>query len=309
MGAAASLAQIPEDLLVEEAQQPYNQQILTSEVLSNIRRHSYSTFAHSKLFRQQVTKYEIPTHVTQFLQKIGIGSSDSAVDVKGASRGNDDKTTKLVGHIFECLGALQHMVRANQADVHNTEDESQSTRDGNTKSIGKLVHEMVTIYGLCGDTLKVLLDANPEAATVEDNFGRLALHIAVDRNKPWIAAVENLAESYPEALMLRDGGGRLPLHIAVDRPEPSVDVVRLLVKSNPASAAARRGVGRLPVHYAVFCEKPSMEALKCLIEAYPEGAQTADVYGRLPLHYAVDKLKPSFAIARYLLRVYPEGKQ
>ena len=34
--------------------------------------------------------------------------------------------------------------------------ETQSVCERNTNSVGKLVHELVTIYGLCGDSLKVV---------------------------------------------------------------------------------------------------------------------------------------------------------
>ena len=36
-------------------------------------------------------------------------------------------------------------------------DETQSMNDMNTKSVGKLLHEMVTIYGLCGDTINFVV--------------------------------------------------------------------------------------------------------------------------------------------------------
>eukprot|EP01034_Spumella_vulgaris_P024579 gene24579-30945_t len=204
----------------------------------------------------------------------------------------------------------KHLVKANQSheDFSADEyDETQSVMEVNKDSIGKLLHEMITIYTICGDTIRVLLHSTPDAARVEDNFGRLPLHVAVDRDKPWMFAIEHLMHAYPEALNRRDSGGRLPLHIAVDRQEPSVDLVRLLLSRYPTAASARRGVGRLPLHYAVFAEKPSLEVLQCLLAAFPEGASTADVYGRLPLHYAVDKAVPDTAVIKYLLEVYPEG--
>ena len=43
---------------------------------------------------------------------------------------------------------------------------------------------------------------------------------AVDRDKPWLDAIEHLISAFPHALNRRDSGGRLPLHIAVDRKDP-----------------------------------------------------------------------------------------
>jgi hypothetical protein len=105
-----------------------------------------------------------------------------------------DKTTKLVGHIFECLGALQHLVRSNQSELPSDfHDDTTSMNDMNTKAVGRLLHEMVTIYGLCGDTITALLEADPDAAGVEDNLGRLPLHVCCDRDEPWMDMVEALA--------------------------------------------------------------------------------------------------------------------
>ena len=91
----------------------------------------------------------------------------------------------------------------------------------------------VSVYGLCGDTIGTLLGANPAAATVEDNIGRLPLHVAVDCESPWLKVVDSLIKAYPRACRERDGkflfrfmislvhrglllcigGGRVPLHI------------------------------------------------------------------------------------------------
>ena len=153
---------------------------------------------------------------------------------------------------------LQHLVRAYQSDLvaENHTDETQSVHDMNTSSVGHLLHEMVTIYGLCGDTISALLEAVPgtaistatasvttsievlhfdisppatprhsaEAAGVEDNLGRLPLHVACDRDAPWMDMVEAMVDARPDSLNRRDGGGRLPLHVVLDRQMPSVEV-------------------------------------------------------------------------------------
>ena len=209
---------------------------------------------------------------------------------------NQNRTTKLVTHIFECLGALQHLVREYQSDytseMMSPNDETQSAHDMNTSSVGHLLHEMVSIYGLCGDTVSALLESVPEAAGVEDNLGRLPLHVACDRDSPWMDMLEAMVEAKPESLNNRDGGGRLPLHVVLDRQMPDINVVRFIVRSNPGAVSARRGVGRLPIHYACFSDNPDLEVIQCLLDSYPEGVEAVDVYGRLALHYAVDKAYP-----------------
>ena len=189
---------------------------LSKEVLESIRRKSYTVSSRKKssankdsfkLRFAQSLRYDVPPHVNEFLQKIGI--TDDITKDAGVSSSStlpnihvsmqNEKTTKLVGHIFECLGALQHLVRANQSEIPSDINiETQSMNDQNTRSVGKLLHEMVTIYGLCGDTINALLEADPYAAGVEDTLGRLPLHVCCDRDEPWMDMVAALVEAKPE---------------------------------------------------------------------------------------------------------------
>ena len=198
---------------------------LSKEVLESIRRKSYTLSSRRKppsykdrdSFKLRFAaslRYDVPPHVNDFLERIGINDDNkrTAVDLSSGSGSQNchvsmqnEKTTKLVGHIFECLGALQHLVRANQSDIPsdlNLNDETQSMNDMNTKSVGKLLHEMVTIYGLCGDTITALLDSDPDAAGVEDTLGRLPLHVCCDRDEPWMDMVAALVEAKPEVQFL-----------------------------------------------------------------------------------------------------------
>lgn len=328
MGAGASTGNLPHELLVD-AQLPTRSGVVTSmppvvvsrDVLHSLRRRSFSE-ARRKSGARRMSKplqpvYEIPATVNELLQKIGIHDTggdtlSTKSNIKKDDSPANNRTTKLVSHIFDCLGALQHLVRADQglAIFQGAAGEDEEAMEKNAESLGKLVHEMVTIYGLCGDTMRVILDSNPEAAGLEDGYGRLPLHVAVDTKKPWMGAVMSMIEAYPEALSLKDGAGRLPLHVAVDQDPPNIDLVKLLVSSNSSAAGVTRGVGRLPIHYAVFPDEISYEMLDCLILAYPEGCRSLDVYGRLPLHYAVDKTNSTnVRVIQRLLEEYPEGAE
>jgi hypothetical protein len=192
----------------------------SKDVLESLRRQSYtvstrrkgSNFKERDIFKLQFAaslKYEVPAHVTEFLDRIGVNDDkkNASGSISAGPRAHNcnismqnEKTTKLVGHIFECLGALQHLVRSNQSDIPSdtVNCETQSTNDLNTKSVGKLLHEMVTIYGLCGDTINALLEADPDAAGVEDTLGRLPLHVCCDRDEPWMDMVTALVEAKPE---------------------------------------------------------------------------------------------------------------
>jgi hypothetical protein len=227
MGGSASLLQIPHDLLTETETTKYmgltKSQLdhlqVSREVLASSRRRS-----HSEIYKVTSKKrgdhklYEVPSRVNALLEKVG---------VKQVPRSHTQSTTtkRLISHIFECLEGLQHLVKADQSLLFVDESldyisETQSVMDANTSSLGKLLHEMIMIYTLCGDTVKAILHSSPDTAKVEDVHGRLPLHVAVDRDNPWSDIVSALIDANPSALHLRDSGGRTPLHIAVDRQIP-----------------------------------------------------------------------------------------
>lgn len=332
MGSGASLASIPEDLLQQTRQlnesgnlvlpvSRLTQKELGKEnVLEALRRRSLSEQRRnshlrrlSKLNKLQVI-YELPPHVKELLSQLGIESDEQITENKKRSKKKSnnvgvgvnlfpgsEQSNRLVGHIFDCIGALQHLVKASQSSISLNEDESMSTFEMNNRAAGRLVHEMVTVYTLCGNTVNLVLDANPDAATIEDDMGRLPIHAALDCDNPWYKTVVDLIEAFPEALDARDGSGRLPIHVVLDRHNPDKRVVKLLLEKFPGAAAAKRGVGRVALHYSVFTDNPDLEVVQSVQQAYPEGVSACDLYGRLPLHYAVDKVRPSAVIVKYLL--------
>jgi len=184
-----------------------------NQILNEIKRRSSNAGLridiHNRLIENRVS---LPEEVTDFLKRIGIEKGLNETNLLSPifssprplnSPVSDDRIPRLVEHIFECLGSLQHLVRSNQFSFGTEDDETQSVCDQNIKSLGKLIHEMVSIYALCGDTLKVLLNSNPEAANVEDSYGRLPLHVAVDRDQPWLSLISDLILAAPDALRSR----------------------------------------------------------------------------------------------------------
>lgn len=108
---------------------------------------------------------ELPLRTQTFLKNIGIGIDPSSPTSplhphqKNSNRQtHNEQKTKLVSHVFDCLGALEELVELDQnsvsGDLHTLND-TQSVCDRNINSVGKLIHELVSIYGLCGDSLKV----------------------------------------------------------------------------------------------------------------------------------------------------------
>ena len=98
---------------------------------------------------------ELPLSTQTFLKNIGIGDNGSG---KTSRITHNEQKTKLVSHVFDCLGALEQLVELDQQFSSNelqSVNETQSVCDRNINSVGKLIHELVSIYGLCGDSLKV----------------------------------------------------------------------------------------------------------------------------------------------------------
>lgn len=138
---------------------------------------------------------ELPHRTREFLRHINIQETSS----------HNEQKTRLVAHVFDCLSALEQLVQLDNENENKIEGETQSVSDRNIKSLGQLVHELVSIYGLCGDSLKFLLEANPGAAAVEDTAGRMPLHVAVDKHRPWLRLIETLIAANPTACSTRDG--------------------------------------------------------------------------------------------------------
>jgi hypothetical protein len=189
----------------------YSERFLTREVLHEIqhkagvgpeisRKRSFSKNTRFTFEKEN----DLPFRTREFLRKIGI-EDPSTEDDKSWIVIHQEQKTKLVGHVFDCLNALEQLVNLDQDSENPLEGETQSVCDRNTKSVGKLVHELVSIYGLCGDSVKVLLDSQPAAASVEDTAGRMPLHVAVDKHRPWIRLIETLLMAYPGACGTRDG--------------------------------------------------------------------------------------------------------
>lgn len=339
MGAGASLGVVPEELLLEAgAASPQlvktrqEQVKYSQEALQKVRRNSFNelrrkskSFTKHNIVPDAIPVYEVPTDVKQLLAKIGI--ENNPLDQGNGVGSPQNRTTKLVSHIFECIQGLQHLVLADQSAISIAAQQlsssahlemglasideglsSEAVKEQNCSLLGRLIHEMVTIYGLCGNTLKVVLENTPQSAAMEDIYGRLPLHVAVDTKHPWMGTIHTLLDAYPGALGKKDGAGRLPLHIAVDQTTPSIELIKLLVSRNGDAAKVTRGVGRLPIHYAVFPANMSIDIVDCLLNAYPLGAQCTDVYCKLPLHYAIDKTNgTNVEVVQRLLLAYPKG--
>jgi hypothetical protein len=92
-------------------------------------------------------------------------------------------------------------------------------------------------------------------------------------------------QAYPQAAKVQDKYGRLPLHWAL-RCKASPDVVTMLLQAYPQVVEVQEKVyGCLPLHYALWINA-SPDVINMIFKAYPKAAAVQDKQGKTPIAYA-----------------------
>jgi len=112
----------------------------------------------------------------------------------------------------------------------------------------------------------------------------LPLHSAASFRAP-LEVAEALLEAYPEAASITNNYGNLALHFTAWKKGP-VDVEKLLLKVYPEGASKKNNHGNLPLHYAAHYNAP-LEVVEALYHAYPEGALQKNNDNNTPLDLAI----------------------
>lgn len=110
------------------------------------------------------------------------------------------------------------------------------------------------------------------------------MHSAASFRAP-IEVAEALLEAYPEAASIPNNYGNLALHFTAWKKGP-VEVEKLLLKVFPEGAAQKNNHGNLPLHYAAHYNAP-LEVVEALYHAYPEGAMQKNNDNNTPLDLAI----------------------
>ena len=110
------------------------------------------------------------------------------------------------------------------------------------------------------------------------------MHSAASFRAP-LEVAEALLEAYPEAASLTNNYGNLALHFTAWKKGP-LDVEKLLLKVYPEGAAQKNNHGNLPLHYAAHYNAP-LEVVEALYHAYPEGALQKNNDNNTPLDLAI----------------------
>jgi ankyrin repeat protein len=161
-------------------------------------------------------------------------------------------------------------------------------------------------------TLRVLLEAAPQAARIAcsslDND--LPLHIIL--NRKFIGTKEQLAmvlAAYREAVNIPNMHGYLPIHYAAKFA--SADVMKMIAEENMSNMSAISSIEGSVAHFAV--QRCSLEHLQYIQSVMPEQLLSVDRRDQTPLHYLkyMDEVQLSSPLSaasdvlRFLLRHCP----
>jgi hypothetical protein len=138
-GTSAASGRLPTEAIA--ANLSVEEGALTRQMLDSLARRNISpgkrrSSSSSKLMLKQFRSSTIPKSVSDLLKRIGVE------DVDNESNRHEHKS-KLVNHIFECLGALQSLVNAADLTYPDEDFETQSVVERDEKAMGTLLHEMV----------------------------------------------------------------------------------------------------------------------------------------------------------------------
>jgi len=90
----------------------------------------------------------------------------------------------------------------------------------------------------CSNTLRLFVEAFPDASRFPNERNRLPLHLMCTRffedEESCISSqdLKLLIKAYPEALRTSDRSGRMPLHLAAAHPHPKWEVLETLIQGN-----------------------------------------------------------------------------
>jgi ankyrin repeat protein len=152
------------------------------------------------------------------------------------------------------------------------------------------------------ELLKSMIQAQPAALTVQNYDSDTALHLACrGRLIGTLPIVRLLFEANSEAAMVRDDDGQLPLHFACMNMLPE-EVVKFLIQECPASILVPDAVGNLPLHSACSSRTGLIfDNIQLLVESYPIALTHKNNRKQTPLHIACGRTN-SVDVIEFLVR-------
>ena len=150
------------------------------------------------------------------------------------------------------------------------------------------------------ELMQQLFENKPEEAKRRFLYGQTLLHRAVESFPNRSDVVLCILEAYPEALSVEDDNGFLVLHRLLFsgnwyKSHEIMMLVPKFVEESPDSVITPTSTGRLPLHLA--CQRTeSPELVQYLMKCFPDACQYRDHEGKFPLDHALEVTDPRAAI-------------
>lgn len=157
--------------------------------------------------------------------------------------------------------------------------------------------------------LEALVTHHPAALLQGDSVcGRTPLHMALGKCKSQLA-LRLLVEAQPRALSVQDMNGNLPLHAATLLAQPRA-ILELVLDKFPQGCSQANSSGKLPLH--LYCGQGwisnttfDTQMLQRLITCCPSSVRHKDREGLLPLHIVCGNPNPRWDVVSILVEADP----
>ena len=155
----------------------------------------------------------------------------------------------------------------------------------------------------------LLIEADPQCCSVVNKYGLLPIHKAAmnssDLTKASSRSFKMLLATHPDGIRQPNNFGQLALHLALSTKHPTMLIVNQLIESFPESLRVQDKFGHLPLHKACSNKKISQEIIISVLNSYRKGASYADVNGFTPLHWLACQDKPNVEVIKEFLKIFP----
>lgn len=156
---------------------------------------------------------------------------------------------------------------------------------GSNLSIPETAYSMpssITVDFSSLESIKALIEANPDFIRKQDQYGRLLFHLACGNPNASLEVICFLYDAYPGAISVGDRDGNIPLHYACITGH-SLDMIKTLLEYYPGAVYVKDIYDKLALHHA--SSSSSEKVIKILKLKYTEAENLEDKYGKRPLYY------------------------
>jgi len=163
------------------------------------------------------------------------------------------------------------------------------------------------------ETIKMLIEANPDAMGIDGEMCFTPLHTIVstpnENINNLLPIIAYLIEAAPSCIRIVDNFEGTPLFLACSNKHITLEVVQLLYNSWPEAIRLGNDDGFLPIHELCLNHKlddvDSLDILQFMLNADPGLVRAEGPGEQLPIHYAIRRM--ALEPCKVLIDAYPES--